>query len=327
MESQIRIEQRMEVMAHIEPVMLSNLSDFLKPIDTNWQPADLLPDSSHPQFMVELKELQERASELSYDFLAVLVGDTLTEEALPTYESWLTMVKDVSYNENGGWMRWVRHWTAEENRHGDILNRYLYLSGRINMRMLEVSTQYLLADGFSIQTGSDPYRNFIYTSFQELATNISHRRTATIAKQHGDHVLSKICGTIAADESRHAKAYEFFMDKIFEVDPNNALMAFADMMKKKIVMPAHLLRELGQPQGLAFTHFSEVARRLNVYTSADYVAILNSLLNAWRVSTLKGLSEAGEMARDYLMQLPQRLTRISERKKVSFQDFKFSWIK
>jgi hypothetical protein len=27
-----------------------------------------------------------------------------------------------------------RQWTGEENRHGDLLNKYLYLSGRVNMR-------------------------------------------------------------------------------------------------------------------------------------------------------------------------------------------------
>ena len=45
-----------------------------------------------------------------------------------------------------------------------------------------------------IGTGSDPYRNFIYTSFQELATNVSHRRTATLAKEYGNKLLSKMCG-------------------------------------------------------------------------------------------------------------------------------------
>ena len=43
----------------------------------------------------------------------------------------------------------------------------------------------------------DPYKNFVYTSFQELATNISHRRTATLAKKHGSNQLSQICGVIA----------------------------------------------------------------------------------------------------------------------------------
>jgi acyl-[acyl-carrier-protein] desaturase len=32
------------------------------------------------------------------------------------------------------WAQWVRQWTSEENRHGDLLNKYLYLSGRVNMR-------------------------------------------------------------------------------------------------------------------------------------------------------------------------------------------------
>jgi acyl-[acyl-carrier-protein] desaturase len=320
-------EKRIEVMKYLEPVILHHMMDFLKPIDENWQPADLLPNSYDPDFIDQLKDIQERCSSLSYDLLAVLVGDTITEEALPTYESWLTMVEDVNMKEGGGWMKWVRHWTAEENRHGDVLNKYLYLSGRIDMRKMEVSTQYLIADGFDIGTGHDPYRNFIYTSFQELATNISHRRTATMAKIQGDQVLSKICGKIAADETRHARAYQFFMEKIFEVDPDQALLAFADMMKKKIIMPAFFLREIGQRQGEAFAHFSDVAQRLNVYTSKDYVDILQSLLKNWGVEDLTGLNIAGEKARDFLMALPHRLTRIINQRKNTFGDFKFSWIK
>jgi hypothetical protein len=58
------------------------------------------------------------------------------------------------YNRRQGrwWNQWVRAWTAEENRHGDVLNKYLYLSGRVNMQQVEISTQYLLADGFDIGT-------------------------------------------------------------------------------------------------------------------------------------------------------------------------------
>ena len=31
--------------------------------------------------------------------------------------------------------RWTRQWTAEENRHGDLMNKYCMLSGRVNMRV------------------------------------------------------------------------------------------------------------------------------------------------------------------------------------------------
>jgi acyl-[acyl-carrier-protein] desaturase len=44
-----------------------------------------------------------------------------------------------------------QQWTGEENRHGDLLNKYLYLSGRVNMREVEI-TQHLINDGFDIGT-------------------------------------------------------------------------------------------------------------------------------------------------------------------------------
>lgn len=321
------VEQRREVMQHIEKYMLEKMFDFLKPVDDIWQPSDFLPDSTKPTFFSDIKELQQNAEGISYDLLAVLIGDTITEEALPTYESWLTMVDGVSRNEEGGWMKWTRHWTAEENRHGDLLNKYLYLTGRVDMRMMEVSTQYLIADGFDIGTGSDPYRNFIYTSFQELATNISHRRVASLAKKDGDTLLSKMCGVIAADEMRHARAYKHFISKIFEVDANEAMIAFEDMMRKKIVMPAHFLREVGLKIGQTFGHFTDAAQRLGVYTAVDYVDILKELIEEWHIESVGDLNEAGEKARDYIVKLPERLTRIADRMKNPGLEYKFSWIK
>ncbi|MBE8714535.1 acyl-ACP desaturase [Sphingobacterium hungaricum] len=317
---------RKEVMTYLEPFMLNEMSEYLKPVEDMWQPADFLPDSSRDTFFQEVKELQESARELPYDLVAVLVGDTVTEEALPTYESWLTMVEDVDRNEQGGWMRWVRAWTAEENRHGDLLNKYLYLSGRINMRQFEISTQYLIKDGFDIGTGADPYRNFIYTSFQELATNVSHRRVAALSKNNGDRLLAKMCGVIAADEARHAKAYMSFITHAFRVDPSEVMIAFEDMMRKKIVMPAHLLREAGEPQGQAFSHFSDAAQRLGVYTAVDYVQILKELNADWQIDQIGNLNEKGEKARDYLMSLPDRLLRLADRMKLPELPYKFKWI-
>jgi len=319
-------EKRREVMKHVEKYMLENMTTYLKPIETNWQPSDFLPDATRDTFFQEIKELQESAKGLSYDLVAVLVGDTITEEALPTYESWLTMVEGVSSDEEGGWMKWTRHWTAEENRHGDLLNKYLYLSGRVNMRAMEVSTQYLIADGFDIGTGADPYRNFIYTSFQEMATNVSHRRVASQAKRDGDTLLSKMCGVIASDEARHAKAYVSFISKAFEVDASEAMIAFEDMMRKKIVMPAHFLREIGLKLGQTFGHFTDAAQRLGIYTAIDYVDILRELVEAWKIDSITDLNDAGEKARDYIMALPDRLIRVADRMKNPMLDYKFSWI-
>lgn len=318
--------ERIEVMHYLAQKIDSIIDEFLKKIDSNWQPADFLPLSSCEDFTSKIKELQAACSELPYDYLAVLIGDVITEEALPTYETWLTEVDGISKMEPKGWSKWMRMWTAEENRHGDLLNKFLYLSGRVNMRQMEISTQHLIADGMDIGTGKDPYKNFVYTSFQELATNISHRRTATIAKKHGSEQLSQICGVIAADEARHAKAYKSFVTKIFEIDASEMMLAFEYMMRKRIVMPAHFLRQAGESIGKTFAHFSDAAQRLGIYTSMDYVTILSSLIKEWNIDNIGSLSVAAEKARDYLMTLPDRFKKISERGLKAPIEYQFSWI-
>ncbi len=318
---------RLEVMHFLAQKMDTIVDTFLKKIDDNWQPSDFLPDSSHDNFLAEVKELRAECRELPYDYLAVLVGDIITEEALPTYETWLTDIEGINKLEPQGWSKWIRMWTAEENRHGDLLNKYVYLSGRVNMRQMEISTQYLIADGMQIGTARDPYRNFVYTSFQEMATNISHRRTATLAKQYGNNKLSKICGVIAADEARHAKAYRSFISKIFEIDPSEMMVAFEDMMRKKIVMPAHFLRQQGEKISASFTHFSDAAQRLGVYTTTDYTDILQSLINEWDIANIGSINDAAERARDYLMSLPERFRRVAERNSIKAPlEYEFNWI-
>jgi hypothetical protein len=57
----------------------------------------------------------------------------ITEEALPTYMAMLNTLDGVR-DETGAsptpWGKWTREWTAEENRHGDVMNKYMYLTGR-----------------------------------------------------------------------------------------------------------------------------------------------------------------------------------------------------
>ncbi len=318
---------RIEVMQFLAQKIETIIGEFLKNIDTNWQPADFLPESNNPEFTKEIKEIQQQCKELPYDYMAVLVGDIITEEALPTYESWLTDVEGISKVEPQGWSKWIRMWTAEENRHGDLLNKYIYLSGRVNMKQMEITTQHLIADGMEIGTARDPYKNFVYTSFQELATNISHRRTATIAKKHGNEQLSKICGVIAADEARHAKAYKSFVSQIFEIDPSEMMLAFENMMRKKIVMPAHFMRQQGEKIGTTWSHFSDAAQRLGVYTTLDYTYIMESLIQEWNISNICNLNSAAEKGRDYLMSLPERFKKIAERSGIKAPiEYQFNWI-
>jgi len=317
---------RLEVMQFLESKVDGFVDQFLIPVETIWQPSDFLPDAQSDTFFEDVKELQEIAKELPYDFWVAMVGDTITEEALPTYESWLMEVEGVDNEGRNGWSKWVRQWTGEENRHGDLLNKYLYLSGRVNMREVEITTQHLINDGFDIGTGKDPYKNFVYTSFQELATYVSHNRVSQIAKDYGDKKLSKVCKMIAGDEMRHHHAYSEFVNQIFKVDPSEMMLAFQYMMKQKITMPAHFLRESGQSISTAFNQFSDSAQKLGVYTANDYVEIMQKLLEKWDIDKISGLTDEAEKARDYLMKLPARMAKISERLVLPEENYIFKWV-
>lgn len=304
---------RLEVMQTVEKKIDSYIDQYLMPVEEIWQPSDLLPNFQGENYMEEVKQLREEATELGYDFWVVLVGDMITEEALPTYESWLMDMEGVDQHGRNGWSKWIRHWTGEENRHGDLLNKYLYLSGRVNMKEVERTTHHLINDGFEVGTGRDPYRNFIYTSFQELATNISHNRVGKIAKKKGNKMLARMCNIIAGDEMRHHLAYREFVKTIFEYDASEMMLAFADMMRKKIIMPAQNLRHLGGKMASAFDDFSNAAQRLGVYTTFDYIDILEKLNAHWEISKMEGLTDEAEKAREFLLGFPARMRRIAER--------------
>ncbi|KAK8982886.1 hypothetical protein V6N11_054871 [Hibiscus sabdariffa] len=111
-------------------------------------------------------------------------------------------------------------WTAKENMHGDLLNKYLYLSGRVDMRQIEKTIQYLIGLGMDMKLENNPYRICIYTSFKERETFISHNNTAKLVREHGDTELVELCGFIAADEKQHETAYSKIIEKLFEIDPD-----------------------------------------------------------------------------------------------------------
>ncbi len=317
---------RIEVMQTLGKNINQFVDQFLIPIDTIWQPSDFLPNSQGDSFIDEVKEIRELANDFDDDFWVCMVGDTITEEALPTYESWLINLDGVEQDPDNGWAKWIRAWTAEENRHGDVLNKYLYLSGRVNMRELEITTQHLIADGFDIGTATDPYKNFVYTSFQELATYISHQNVAKIARKKGLKSLAKMSKIIAGDEMRHHIAYSHFIKEIFKIDPSEMMLSYYYMMKKQIVMPAMYLRESFSEKGSLFDQFSIVAQRAGVYTGFDYVDIMRKLNTTWEIDKITDLTEEAEKARDYLMRLPDRMYRLAERAIVPNTNYNFKWM-
>ncbi|KAF8014067.1 hypothetical protein BT93_H0031 [Corymbia citriodora subsp. variegata] len=322
--------EKIEIFKSMEDWAEKNVLVHLKPVENCWQPQDFLPNAASDGFEEQARELRERAKEIPDDNFVALVGSMITEEALPTYQTMLNTldgVRDETASSLTPWAVWTRAWTAEENRHGDLLNKYLYLSGRVDMKRIERTIQYLIGAGMDPQTENSPYLFFIYTSFQERATAISHGNTGRLAKAHGDMKLAHICGTISSDEKRHEAAYTKIIEKLFDIDPDGTVLALANMMRKRITMPAHLMYD-GCDHNI-FSHYSAIVQRLGVYTAKDYADVLEFLVGRWKVENLTGLSGEGRRAQDYVCSLVPKIRRLEERSSERAKEtltIPFSWI-
>ncbi len=311
------LAKHMEVISELEGMVSEAVTTLLVDPEKCWQPSDFLPDMQQEDALDQVRHLRERVAGLPDDVLVSLIGNMITEEALPSYQTYFNLLRGI--NEEGeltstnSWVTWSRGWTAEENRHGDLLNKYLYLTGRVNMRKVEQSIQHLITNGFNPQTEQDPYQAMIYTSFQERATKVSHVNTGKLADKAGDSTLARICKTIAGDEARHEKAYKSFIGRVFEIDPNGAMLAFEKVMRNQIIMPAVLI-DKDNDENL-FARYAAITQKIGIYTTWDYAKIIDHLVNTWKIESITGLEGAAAKAQEYLSKLATRYERIAERSK------------
>lgn len=299
----------MEVVAGLHEVVEENLS-LLAPVDQAWQPTDYLPDLTADDWADQLARFREPAAQLSNDLLVVLVGNMVTEEALPNYAVALEQIaSDPTGVGSGPWARWLRGWTAEENRHGDLLNAYLRLTGRVDMRAIEQTIHNLIRGGFTPRNSENGYVGLVYASFQERATRITHGNVAKLASAQGDESLARICRKIAADETRHETFYTRIVGELMERDPEGAVMAFRAVVRGVLAMPGRLMFDGRDPD--LFDHFAAVSQRLGTYTARNYAAIISHLLDAWKVADLS-LSGQAARAQEYLCRQPERYERFAD---------------
>ena len=303
-----------------------NLS-FLAERDGAWQPTDYLPDLTAEDWREQMENFRLQSWQISDELLVVLVGDMVTEEALPSYAVSLNLIAEDGEGDSASpWAKWLRGWTAEENRHGDLLNAYLRLTGRVNMRSIEQTIHHLIANGFNPRAYPDPYNGLIYTSFQERATRISHGNVGVLVEAQGDPNLAGICRRIAGDESRHEAFYIKMMRHVLEADPNGGIMAFRNMLRTLIAMPGRHMYDGKDPD--LFDHFAIVAQRSGVYTVHDYAAIIEHLVKTWDIATLVVTGPAAR-AQEYLCRQAERYTSFADEIKSNLTDqpaMAFSWI-
>jgi len=300
---------------------------FLAPIEKAWQPSDFLPDLTAENWREQVEAFRQPAQDISDELLVVLVGDMVTEEALPSYAVSLNQIADEKYGDTDRpWSKWLRWWTAEENRHGDLLNAYLRLTGRVDMHAIELTIHYLIANGFNPKTFPNPYNGLIYTSFQERATRISHGNAGKLVGQIGDNNLAKICQRIAGDESRHEAFYTRCFGKVLDLDPDAAMICLKDMLRTVIAMPGRLMYDGKDPD--LFDHFAIIAQRVGVYTIHDYASIIDHLVKTWNIAG-RSVSGKAAKAQEYVCRQSDRYLRFADEMTAAIKaqpPIAFSWI-
>jgi len=283
---------------------------LLTPVDQIWQPTDYLPDLTGEDWSERLGEFREAARALPDELLVVLVGNMVTEEALPNYAVSLEHIaRDPTGAGEDPWACWLRGWTAEENRHGDLLNAYLRLTGRVDMRAVEVTIHHLIRNGFAPGHESHPYEGLIYASFQERATRITHGNVAKRAAERGEENLARICRKIAADETRHEMFYTRIVAELFERDPETTLMCYRAVLKRLVTMPGARMHDGHDPD--VFQKFGQVVQATGVYTSRDYASVIRHLNRAWGLETRSYDGKAAKV-QEYLCNQPVRYERLAD---------------
>ena len=292
-----------DVIEDLQGFVEQNLA-LLTPVEQAWQPSDFLPNLMGDDWAEELSQFRSRALALPDDLLVILVGNMITEEALPNYAVSLTQIaKAANSVGNTAWCSWLRGWTAEENRHGDLLNAYLRLTGRVDIRSVEVTIHHLIKNGFSSRSHNDHYGGLIYASFQERATRITHGNVSKLASQYGEENLARICRRIAGDEARHETFYTRVVGEVLDRDPEGGILSFRAMLKGNIAMPGSRMFDGKDPN--LFDHFATVAQRRGVYTVQTYSEIIGHLVDTWEIAT-RSVSGKAAKAQEYLCRQAER---------------------
>jgi acyl-[acyl-carrier-protein] desaturase len=298
----------MEMVESLQDFVAENLS-LLAPVENAWQPTDYLPDLTADDWSERLARFRETARCVSDDLLVILVGNMVTEEALPNYSVSLEQIaRDPSGVTDTPWARWLRGWTAEENRHGDLLNAYLRLTGRVDIRSVELTVHHLIRNGFKSGNEGSDYAGLIYAAFQERATRVSHGNVGRLAAKEGEDNLALICRKIAADETRHETFYTKVVGEIINRDPEGGILAYRAMLKGLISMPGRLMNDGRDPD--LFDHFGAVTQRTGVYTSRDYGGIIRHLNSAWGIAD-RSVSAKAAKAQEYLCRQPERYENLA----------------
>lgn len=262
----------------------------------DWQPGELLRFSGAEGFEA-LRALRQRAAALDREVRIAVALNLLTEEGLPGFHR----VVSVHIGELPVMERWISLWTAEEDRHGNVLRDYVRDADLYDMAGLDrLQFEYLRA-GFEPDWAGSPYRLLAYASLQEHAMQLTHANTARLAART-EPLLQHVLARLAADEARHCAFYRDAYAILLARDPDNALLELA------AVAPA-----LGLPGETipGYPLMAEIERQAGIFGPREYAGLLQQALDYWHLGRIEPHGGEAREARDLLLALPQRLLTLA----------------
>jgi acyl-[acyl-carrier-protein] desaturase len=296
-EKKFLLSSKFEVLSDMEDIVADLMQKHEEKREL-WFPSDFLPADETTNEELYLKQVRERAKGIPLSGRVALALNLITEEGLPHFHRLIA----VHLGNDSFWKNWNFLWTAEEDRHGNVIRDYCRDSRIMNFTAVEKAQFQYVRSGFEPEWDKDPYRVFVYTSAQERATQISHDGTGRVCGAY-EPTLQKILHSIAMDEARHYTFYRSVFSEVLKRDPDEALASAATILPS-IDMPGHSLRN--------FNEYADVVRRSGIYGPRDYISVVEALIKEWGLDTLCNLKEQGKKAQEKILAIPERLKKVAE---------------
>ena len=297
------------LLMELEPVVATNLDRHLS-LAKEWFPHEYVPWSEGRTFDGVLggEPWKEDDSALPDVARTALIVNLLTEDNLPSYHHEIATL----FGRDGAWGTWVHRWTAEEGRHGIAIRDYLTVTRAVDPVALERARMDHMQAGYANDHGHDMMHSLAYVAFQELATRISHRNTG---KATGDPIAEQLLARVAADENLHMVFYRNLLAAAFDLDPDHAMRAVAEVTAD-FQMPGANIEGFGRKAlSIALAGIYDLRQHRD--------EVLQPVLRQWNVFGRTGLKAEGEQARDrlaaYMEDLETQAARFEEKREARRQ--------
>jgi acyl-[acyl-carrier-protein] desaturase len=290
------------LLIELEPVVATNLDRHLS-LAKEWFPHEYVPWSEGRTYdgLLGGEAWQESDAQLPDVARTALIVNLLTEDNLPSYHHEIATL----FGRDGAWGTWVHRWTAEEGRHGIALRDYLTVTRAVDPIALERARMDHMQAGYANAHEDEALHSIAYVAFQELATRISHRNTG---KATGDPIAEQLLARVAADENLHMVFYRNLVGAAFDLDPDHAMRAVADVVAA-FQMPGANIEGFGRKAlSIALAGIYDLRQHRD--------EVLAPVLRHWNVWSRTDLTPEGEKAREELSlhmdELEAQATRFEE---------------